>query len=229
MRPRWRKVISDLWDNKVRTALVVVSIAIGVFSVGMIAGAYVIISNDMSESYAASNPANIEINMDPFDDDLVSTIQNIPGVKDAEGRHFVNMRVRTRGGQWISVDLVAVSDFQKSALNLLKPLEGAPIPADRQVLVERDALKKLPLAVGAPLEFQLPDGTIKQMPAIGIALDQSTGAGNFLAPPLMFITLDTLDWLRQPANYNRLFITVSGQPNDDTYIRQISKEVSDKI
>jgi len=40
MQPRWRKTLSDLWDNKVRTALVVISIAVGVFSVGMIAGAY---------------------------------------------------------------------------------------------------------------------------------------------------------------------------------------------
>jgi len=44
MRPRWKKVLADLWDNKLRTVLVVLSIAVGVFAVGMIAGAYVIIS-----------------------------------------------------------------------------------------------------------------------------------------------------------------------------------------
>ena len=33
MRPRWRKVISDLIDNKVRTLLVVLSIAVGVFAI----------------------------------------------------------------------------------------------------------------------------------------------------------------------------------------------------
>jgi putative ABC transport system permease protein len=52
LRPRWKKVLSDLWDNKLRTILVVASIAVGVFSVGMIAGAYVIISQDMSSNYA---------------------------------------------------------------------------------------------------------------------------------------------------------------------------------
>ena len=29
IRPRWRKVLRDLWGNKVRTMLVVISIAIG--------------------------------------------------------------------------------------------------------------------------------------------------------------------------------------------------------
>ena len=37
IRPRWRKVFSDLWDNKARTLLVVASISVGVFALGMIA------------------------------------------------------------------------------------------------------------------------------------------------------------------------------------------------
>ena len=37
IRPRWRKVFSDLWGNRIRTSLVVASIAVGLFAVGMIA------------------------------------------------------------------------------------------------------------------------------------------------------------------------------------------------
>ena len=59
IRPRWRKVFHDLVGNFSRTALVVISIVVGVFSIGVIVGAYVIISNDMSASYAANNPMNI--------------------------------------------------------------------------------------------------------------------------------------------------------------------------
>ena len=35
---RWRKILRDLWGNRMRTILAVLSIAVGVFSVGMIAG-----------------------------------------------------------------------------------------------------------------------------------------------------------------------------------------------
>ncbi len=59
MRPRWRKVFSDLIDNKARTILVVFSIAVGVFAIGVIVGAYKIIEADMGVSYAANNPSNI--------------------------------------------------------------------------------------------------------------------------------------------------------------------------
>ena len=69
IRPRWRKVLSDLWDNKLRTLLVVASIAVGVFSIGMIAGTYEIISKDMGASYASANPANIDIRTDDFNQD----------------------------------------------------------------------------------------------------------------------------------------------------------------
>ena len=35
--PRWRKVLRDLWGNRRRTLLVVLSIAVGVFAVGTVA------------------------------------------------------------------------------------------------------------------------------------------------------------------------------------------------
>ena len=84
MKPRWRKVIHDLLDNKARTLLVVFSIAVGVFSIGVIAGAYQIISHDMSASYAANKPANVELRMANFDADTLEMIHHQPGVEDAE-------------------------------------------------------------------------------------------------------------------------------------------------
>jgi hypothetical protein len=57
LKPRWRKVLADLWDNKTRTLLVVSSIAVGVFSIGMIITAYAIMDNDIDVSYAAAEPA----------------------------------------------------------------------------------------------------------------------------------------------------------------------------
>ena len=41
MRPRWKKIFSDLWGNKLRSFLVVASITIGLFAVGMITSMHV--------------------------------------------------------------------------------------------------------------------------------------------------------------------------------------------
>jgi putative ABC transport system permease protein len=72
--PRWRKVLRDIWGNKRRTFLVVLSIA-----VGTVAQMQVIVSKDMVESYGAANPASATIYTDqPFDDDLVEAVRRMP-------------------------------------------------------------------------------------------------------------------------------------------------------
>src|SRR5512147_432394 len=118
MKPRWRKVIHDLVDNKARTLLVVFSIAVGVFSIGVIAGAYQIIGTDLKASYSAVQPANIELRMAAnFDDDLLQMIRNRNGVADAEARRAFNIRVRAPGTEsWTTLDMYAFDDFEKNSI-----------------------------------------------------------------------------------------------------------------
>jgi len=123
MRPRWRKVLHDLWDNKGRTLLVVFSIAVGVFSIGVISGAYQIIGNDMGVSYAANNPSNIELRTENFDQDVLDTIRNMQGIASAEARRVSNFRVRTVDSDtWISLDVIAFKSFSENEVNLLLEL-----------------------------------------------------------------------------------------------------------
>lgn len=229
MRPRWRKVFSDLWDNKSRTLLVVASIAVGVFSIGMIAGTYEIISHDMGASYASANPANIVMRTDEYGGDVLDSIKNLEGVKAAEGRRIFSASVRVPGGDWTNIDLVTIKDFADTHINLLLPVQGNPFPEEKQVLLEKQALDELSVNVGDPVEFQLPNGSIKTMVVAGIVQDQTTAAGDFLSPPLGYITLDTLPWLGQPITFNRLLATVNGDSNNIDNIRAVSTTVSDKL
>jgi putative ABC transport system permease protein len=177
MKPRWRKVFHDLIDNKARTLLVVFSIAVGVFSIGVIAGAYQIISNDMSASYSSNLPANIELRMTNFDEDMLSLIHNQRGVEAAEGRRVFTVRVRVPGTEkWTTLDMIAFEDFEKNAINLLTPVAGRSSPEKREVLLEQDALQHVDVSLDGVLEFQLPDGSTKTMPVVGIA-DTAAGAG----------------------------------------------------
>jgi len=209
MRPRWRKVLHDLWDSKLRTLLVVFSIAVGVFSIGVISGAYVIIENDMSASYAMNNPSNVELRTVNFDDDVLVSIENTRGVKDAEARRVFNIRVRVAGTEkWVTLDMVAFDDFETNDINLLTTLQGKPIPDKREVVLERDALNDLPVGLGDLLEFQLQDGSIKSMPVVGVVQDTAMGAGDFLASPYAYISMSSLQYLQQPEAFNRAFVTV---------------------
>jgi putative ABC transport system permease protein len=230
MRPRWRKVISDLFDNKARTAMVVLSIAVGVFSIGVIAGAYQIISNDMSVSYAANRPGNIELRMGNFNDDVLSTIRNAKGIADAEGYRVVNFRIRTLDNdKWVSIDVVAINDFATNNINLLAPVEGKSVAGKDEVLLEKDTLKSLDVKVGDKVAFEMPDGSIKTLPVVGIVQSASTGAGDFLSPPFAYVKMSTMPTLRQPELYNRAYAIVSEGQDDMLHIHDVGAQLKDKL
>jgi putative ABC transport system permease protein len=230
MKPRWRKVLHDLMDNKARTLLVVFSIAVGVFSIGVIAGAYQIISQDMSASYSANVPANIELRMTNFDEAVLDSIRNQPNVKDAEARRVFNLRVRVPGTEkWTTLDMTALESFEDNKINLLTPVQGAAIPKKREILLEQKALEELDVRVGDLLEFQLPDGSTKTLPVTGIVQDTASGAGDFLAAPFGYITMDTLPYLGQPDSFNRALVTVTGNGDDIAYIREAGAQLKDKL
>ncbi|HLF74790.1 MAG TPA: FtsX-like permease family protein [Anaerolineales bacterium] len=230
MKPRWRKVLHDLVDNKGRTLLVVFSIAVGVFSIGVIAGAYQIISNDMSVSYAANRPANIELRMADFDEDVLASLHNQHGVEEAEGRRVFNIRVRAPGTEkWTTLDMTAFESFEKNAINLLTPIDGQTAPQKREVLLELDALNHIETGLGELLEFQLPDGSTKTMPVVGVVQDTAAGAGDFLASPYAYITMDTLQYLGQPRLFNRALVTVSADGDDIFYVREVGAALKDKL
>jgi putative ABC transport system permease protein len=223
-------VLSDLIDNKARTILVVLSIAVGVFAIGVIAGTYVIISEDMGVSYAANNPSNIEIRMTDFDQDLLNTIQNFKGIKGAEARRVFNIRLRPLGEtRWTTVDVVSMEDFEGNEINLLQPVSGAAAPEKNQILLERDVLEELNIAPGEVLEIQLRDETVKEITVAGIVQDSSTGAIDFLAPPLAYITADTLKFFAEPDQYNRIYATVEIGQDDDPHIRSVLADLTEKI
>ncbi len=230
MRPRWRKVIHDLVDNKMRTLLVVFSIAIGVFSIGVIAGAYAIISNDMSASFAANNPMNVEVRTGYFTDDLIDTIKSMNGVAEAEGRNIFTIRVRTPGSvKWMKFNFVAVDNYKELTINLLRKISGESEPGKGELLLEKKATAKINAPIGSDLEIQLEDGSIKKFKVTGIVQDQTTSAGDFLAAPFAYISMDSLVSLHQPDEFNRLFIVATDSKNNEDHLRQLSADLKDKV
>ncbi len=229
LRPRWRKVKADLLDNKLRTFLVVASIAVGVFAVGTIGTSHIIVSSDITVGYAAARPANIQISTDLFEDDLAHSIARMPGVGDAEGRHVLRVRLSENGETWDVYDLVAIDDFSQPEINLLKLYKGEKIPQDNELLVERDAFSATSFDVGDMVQVQLPGDIIRTMPVSGIVQDEAGDSSDFASAPKVYITMDTLEWLGQPRYYNRLLATVAVNPDDETHIDDIAATIEDKL
>ncbi len=228
LKPRWRKVLADLWEGKMRTLLVVSSIAVGVFAIGGIAACYAILSEDLDASYAAIHPANIEMVTTPFKDDFVSSIERIPGVAHAEGRRVLDVRASMDGQSWLTLNLFAAKDAGATQINQLRPVAGGTIPGKHELLVGYEKMFDTGFRTGELLKIQLPDGTVRQMRVAGEVGDQ-TRAHDPMSAHRGYVTEDTLDWLGQPRDYNRMLVTVSNHGEDEKFIQSVADAVKAKI
>ena len=229
LKPRWSKVFSDLWDNKMRTFLVVASIAVGVFSIGMIVSAYVILADDINHSYSLASPVNVEIWTDPFSEDLLRVIEQTPGVTAAEGRYTSGVRTSVDGKEWKILTLIAVNDFQTMGINQLSVIDGTKFPGRRELLVSEDFMADTGYQVGDQVQVELPNGKTHTMPLVGIVGDQVTDAGDFTAVPKIYTTLDSLKTLGTPGYYNRLYVKIDGDGNNQAEIEALAEVVEDKL
>ncbi|MCJ7512068.1 MAG: ABC transporter permease, partial [Anaerolineales bacterium] len=152
------------------------------------------------------------------------------GVLDAEGRRVFSARVRPpKGSAWTALDIVAIDDFDEVRINLLHPIAGSAAAGKKQIVLERKAMQTLGLGPGEDLNVELPDGNVRSLRVAGVVQDPTTGAGDFLAPPLAYIAADTLPYLHQPESLNRMFVVLSDGANDSGRLRQMGAEIKDKL
>jgi putative ABC transport system permease protein len=233
IRPRIYKVLSDLWGNKARSLLVIASITVGLFAVGLITSMYMILQDDLATGYLAINPANIQMNATPFDQELVNSIRRMESVSQAEGAYTLRLRVENAQGQWDSIEIKAIPDINQVAINQLQLLQGIWPPKDREIVVDNHKLADLGAQVGDTLMIELPSGKIRLLRLVGVVKDQSTGAtspgGFFLSPLQGYITLGTLPWLEQPEVFNKLYVTADREPNNPQFLRQLTDQINQKI
>src|SRR3990170_3874370 len=97
MNVLWNKVWFDLWHNKLRTLLVVISIAVGVFAVGVTFGMVEQMLPAMDAAHQATRPSHGTMYLtQPIDLDTVVALKKVPGVADIDPLNAVNIRYKIR-------------------------------------------------------------------------------------------------------------------------------------
>lgn len=229
LKPRWSKVFSDLWGDKTRTILVVASIAVGVFAVGMIMTAYGIMSVDVSYNYKIANPPNIEVVTDPFQEDLVRVIEKVPGVEDAEGRRIIQVRARSEDGNWQRLSLIGVTDAPNVSINHLKTLDGTQSLKKDEILVSYNRIADTGFAVGDTVELELPDGTKHYVTVAGRVIDQTAARPDPGSNGNLYISMNTFKSMGLGDSFNYLYATVDGSGSDEAFISAVADEVENKL
>jgi putative ABC transport system permease protein len=230
MRPRWKKVFRDIWLNKTRTLLVVLSIAVGVMAFGTVASARTNVLQGLRTSYLSINPASAIISTEqPFNEPLVENIRRMKSVQAADGRRAVPARIQTGPNEWYDMQLFVIPDDGEMYVNVVRPESGAWPPPKHAILIERSSLTKTQAKVGDEVTVEMTGGEKRTLPIVGLTHDMSTPPAPIAGKAFGYINFDTLVWFGGDRSYDEVEIVVAERPLDKEHIWDVANEVADKI
>lgn len=231
-RPRWSKVFHDLWDHKGRTILVMLTITVGVFAVGFVGDMFFITLVDMDNNYQVANPHAAILFTDQFDDDLIPSLQKVPGVGDVEGRSSLNPRLVLPNGDRLPMDITGIKPVDQISVDKLRPEKpgGVIRPlGEKEVYLDRSVRSVLKLNPGDTLTVELPDGTQRRVRIADYVFEVSMPPYMFYRTVSTFTSPQTLEWLGGSENYDRVYFTVKENKMDEAHIRQVGEALEDKF
>ncbi|MHB1341408.1 MAG: FtsX-like permease family protein [Coriobacteriia bacterium] len=205
---RWTKVFRDLSAHRFRTVLVVLSIAIGVFSVGVIMGGRQILIREFDGEYLSSRPRNAALYTAAFDEQMVRRVSEYPGVTAAQGRQSATFRYSWRDSATTrSLSVIAFEDFETIAVERIVPEEVTHWPPRRgEIILEASAKETGDYEIGDVLTLEMREGDPEQLIVAGFAHDVNAYPAQFMGGETGFVAFETLPDLDTPETFNQLLV-----------------------
>jgi putative ABC transport system permease protein len=207
----FRKVWRDLWKNKGRTLLVVLSIAVGVMALGMTTASNILLKQGINGSRAASHRPDARLTfIVPFDDEVVKAVAAMPEVAEAEGRLTANIRWKPAlNGEWMDATLTAPADFERQIFDLLELKNGQWPGADEIALEYNNPQHWGAPAIGGVIYVQVNENPTP-FKLVGLIRDplQLPPQFSFLNKAAFYASRDTAERLTGTRNFNQLSFKV---------------------
>ena len=229
MNTIWRKAIRDFWNERARTVLVVLAIALGISAFSAVLSSYAILTRELDLAYLATNPASAVIRVEAIDDELVKAILQNPEVSDAEPRRTIRGQIKAGPVQWRNLMLFVVKDYGDVRVSKLVPEEGAWPPAKGEILIERDAFQVAKAKIGDALTVKTANGVEQPLVVSGGVHDVGQAQARMENMVYGYINLDTLVQLGEKPEFDQLNILVAQNQFDENHIKRVVADVRQTI
>lgn len=224
---RWRKVLRDLWDNKSRTILAIMSIAVGIIAFGGLFTARNLMLVNIDVQYLAANDYDIAIELSPFDDALVRWATRQDGITAAQGITIHEQDLIINGVRY-DVTLHSFEDFNDIAIHRIEPEEGAFPPGREEILIERSFLSEFDLELGESVIVKVDDESEYRVRVVGSVHDVNIQPG-FIADRIMaYATPRTVNRMGLSADFNTLYLNTDRR-FFATDVTEKSDEIRDEL
>ncbi|MBN1313383.1 MAG: FtsX-like permease family protein [Anaerolineae bacterium] len=229
LKPRWRKVLRDLWEHKARTVLVVLAVSVGVFAFGILATSRVVLDHNLSTEYLAIHPASASLVLRSFDDDLIDVVRRLPEIEEAEGRRTFRTRLQRSSGEWIEFNLTAIADYEDMRVNQIWHQSGSWPPGRHEVLLERSVASYFNIHEGDEILIETSDDKQYTLKVAGLAHDLTQVPSHLIPNATGFVSFATLEWMGGTRTYNQLDIIVAGDQRNKAHIQAVASDLKKRL
>jgi putative ABC transport system permease protein len=224
----WHKVWFDLWDNKVRTLLAVLSIAVGVFAIGAIFGMVDQLLSGMDQSHQAVFPSHINVYLsDRIDRDTAIYLKRVEGVEDIEVLNQATVRYKINPeDEWERGALVMRDDYEDQTYDIVQLKEGQ-WPEKDNIGIERLSSQYYHIDMGDQVIFEL-EKTDRALPINGKIRHPFVPPPQFGGDATFFVDAQGLERFGIPeGEFSQLLIRA--EPYSLEFAKDVASEVKDRL
>ncbi|HEX9116189.1 MAG TPA: FtsX-like permease family protein [Anaerolineae bacterium] len=220
----WTKVWFDIWHNKMRTLLAVVSIASGVFAIGAMFGLADLLYKGMDGAHQAVTPSHIQMYTDrPVDRDTLLALRKVPGVEGVEPNNEITVRYKVGpDAEWKMGILVMRDDYSHMTYDVVQLKEGN-WPKRDGIAIERLSAQFFNLKLGDEIIFEI-DKQEKSLPVVGKIRHPFVPPPQFGGQAVFFVDSAGMERFGiQKGEFSHFFVRVT------PYSQPFAKEVASRI
>ena len=225
----WYKIWFDIWHNKTRTLLTVLSIAAGVFAVGSIFGMSDMMLANMDKSHQAVLPTHINAGLSQLvDRDILLSLKDVPGVEDVEPYNSANVLYKLRPeDEWRQGVIQMRDNYEQQKYELLQ-LRGGHWPNGKnEIAVERMGAQFLNIGIGDSVIFKI-DEKERVLPITGFIRHPFVPPPQFMDLAFFFMNGQGMERLGIPeGKFGGFYVRVT--PYSEEYARQVATAIKDKL
>lgn len=224
----WYKIWSDLWNNKTRTLLAMLSIASGVFATGMMFGMSDLLVTNLDKSHQEVLPPHLNVFLGGLvDRDTLLNLTQIEGVEDVDPYNSIDIQYRLGPqSEWRQGVIQMRDDFEAQKYELVQLREGR-WPERDELGVERMAAQFLDVGIGDEITIKVGDWE-RTHPITGLIRHPFVPPPQFMDLAFFFMNAKSLERLDVPqGKFGAFFARVT--PYSSDYAREVATDIKDKL
>lgn len=224
----WHKVWHDLWHYKVRTLLAVLSIAAGVFAVGVVFGMTDQLLSGMDAAHQAVTPSHLNMSLARFASAAeIEGIRRVPGVLDVEPYTQIALEYRFAPDAPWKLGVVNLRQAWENQRMDVTQLRAGEWPRRDKIAVERLSADYNNSKIGDTVSFKQVD-RIRSFPVTGRVRHPFVPPPQFGGQAFFFMSPEALEQFGIPkGKFGSVLVRI--EPYSEEYAREVATAIKERL